>query len=938
VGVKPTVSLAPGVLELKGMSEFKPTAAIAASLDAQKESSLNVRFGNLAQGPITVKTAKKGQYRFKKQPIPLSHPLFARAAESLPGLTPSLILTAESEKLTGYIGLVAGTKVEQLDPYLAKGPELLGLAGFKISSLPKVTNQVESGSLHLGLTDVHIRLGSAFDGTFTVAAVDESVTFSGNVAIAVKGLAKGTLDLKRTPDGAVTGKATVGLTLPKNLTGDFEVTWDGRAIDGQGKVGYSGEKLSGEVTLHLMEKSQAEQLEAASKAPEGAVAPATSTTKKNPPAKVEYVVFGDGNLTFAFNEWLNGNAQVIISPLGYLTVIGKITPQKEFILFEQKDYIKPLFKVEIRAAYGIPFLANIFIFASVGMDAFAKLGPGKFYNIVVDGTYSTDPKKANNFSIRGTLNISAAAGLRLGLKAGVGLTLLAHDVKAGAGVNGIAGIQGYAEAMPVIGYREKGKDGEDKKGEFFIRGEIEIAGQPFLGLSGELFVAIDSPWWSPVPDKTWTWPLAGKEWPIGGSFGLNASLDYVFGSKEWPKLDFKTAEFDSTKFMTDLYADKAKSGSGKEEKSKGNWEEENSKSADPPPQPPAAGNAKPGALGTQSTASTKVLSGGGGKGTTSVDSNAKLKDGKTVGQHEEQAAKDGKNPPGLLAIKFPESSFPEGEESHKISIRNEGGHFAVFVSSQTKHLDAFLNEAAKSKLPEDKKKKIGDARKLLEEMNALLAKIEKTTKTGALVTELQKVENELAATIKQILGKIPLSTFNQIYKLEGLVATFKTTPTQTGDNLTPDHQPQAQLLQEVAKLDFFKGTVLQQAAKGHADDGKTINLQKIRHYAGRTYGKSGLVGPAISLIKSETSEAGMGLQEKRKKAITVMKAELGKDVKQIKTEVVGKKNDDKVFADINESGLSEKDKKALIKTVQTQIKDGEDRILKQDFESYAKDG
>jgi hypothetical protein len=594
------------MLELKGMTDFKPTADIAQFLDSQKESSLNVRFGNLAQGPITVKTVKKGQYRIKEQPIPLSHPLFARAAETLPGLTPSLVLDTDKDKLKGSIGLVAGKKIEQLASRLAKAPEMLGLAGFKINSPPKITNKLEGGSLHLGLANVPIRLGSAFSGNFTLTAIDESVTFSANVTIVVKGLEDGgTLDLKRAPDGAVTGKATLGVSLAKNITGAFDVAWDGRAINGQGKVGYKGEKLSGEVTLHLMEKSQAEQLEAASKAPEGKVAPATSTEKKSPPAKVDYVVFGDGNLIFAFNEWLNGNAQVIINPKGYLTVIGKITPQKEFILFEQKDYVKPLFKLEARASYGIPVVGNIFIFANVGMDAFAKLGPGKFHKIEVDGTYSTDPKQANNFTIRGSLNISAAAGLRLRAEAGAGLEILDHDIKAGAGINGIAGIKAYAEATPIIGYREKGAEGEDKKGEFFIRGELEIAGQPFLGLSGDLFVAIETPWWSPLSDKRWTWPLFSKEWPIGGSLGIGASVDYVFGSGQLPKLDFKPVDFSAEKFMTDMYTDKAKSGPGKEVEKKGDWKEKNSAAAEAPPKVSAPGNATKGKLDQKSPLKSK---------------------------------------------------------------------------------------------------------------------------------------------------------------------------------------------------------------------------------------------------------------------------------------------------------------------------------------------
>lgn len=647
-GSKPAtgVETAPGIMELKGLSEFAPPVPIAEFLDSRKTSNVNVRFGGLAQGQVIVSTLRKGVYRVRRQPIPLSHPMFARVSEAIPGVTPSLVLNVEDRKLSGQVGLTAGEKIENLSARLAKAPEMLGLFGFTITSLPAIVNNLEGGSLHVGVKGVPVRLGSAFSGTFSIEAINDSVTFDGNAAVNVKGLANGTLELKRAADGAVTGKAAVGLTLPKNFSGGVDVAWDGTSVTGSGKVGYKGEKFSGEVTLYLMEKSQAEQLAEQKKAPEGA-APKSAPTARGgdkKPSRIDYVVFGEGDLAFAFTEWLNGTAHVIADPKGNITVIGKITPQKEFILFEQKDYVRQLFKIEARASYGIPVVGNIFIFANVGMDLFAKLGPAKFYNIVIEGTYSTDPKVAKNFSIRGSLNISAAAGARLRGEAGAGLEILAHDIKAGAGLNGIAGVKAYAEATPTVGYREKAAEGQDKKGEWFIRGDLEIAAQPFLGLSGDVFVEIDAPWWSPVPDKKWTWPLFNKEYPLGGTMGILASVDYVFGSGQWPKFDFKPVAFDSSKFMTDLYADKAKSGTGKEAEQKGKWQEKNSATAEPPSKTSPKGNASPGKPAALPAAKSKpVASKKSGK---PADPNAKTKEGKTVKQLQDEAIKKGKKPAG----------------------------------------------------------------------------------------------------------------------------------------------------------------------------------------------------------------------------------------------------------------------------------------------------
>src|SRR5439155_21168018 len=150
--------------------------------DGGKQSVVNVRFGSLAGGPIKVSTVEKGKYRVRRQPVPLAHPLFARAAEAAPGLTPSLVLNLENNKLTGHVGLAAGEKVEELATRLKGAPELFGLVGFDITALPSVSSSIEGGSLHLSATNVRIRLGSAFDGTANFEVTDGTVSFDGSAA------------------------------------------------------------------------------------------------------------------------------------------------------------------------------------------------------------------------------------------------------------------------------------------------------------------------------------------------------------------------------------------------------------------------------------------------------------------------------------------------------------------------------------------------------------------------------------------------------------------------------------------------------------------------------------------------------------------------------------------------------------------------------------
>lgn len=697
---EPSADVAPGVMELKGNSTFEPEGAAADYFAGKKSGKINVRFGDMARGAITVSKKRDG-YVIRNQRIPLTHPLFNGVSGDAETLRPSLVLNTKEGRISGYVGIGQKGGGRALTQAFKRAPDVLGLAGFDLSKLGSISNSLEGGTLRLGLKDVTIQLGGAFSGKLTLEAVNDDIAFKAGATVNVKQLASGSMELKRSASGDISGKAEVNAQI-KNVSGTAIIIWDKGVISGEGKVGYTGEKLSGEVTVKVMEKDQARQLEEEKKAP-----PESEALKKKragrgkQASKTDYVVFGEGDLTFAFTDWLAGSAHVIIDQKGFLTIIGKITPQKEIELFPQKDYNKKLFKVEARASYGIPVVGNIFIFANIGMDAFANIGPGKLYNIVVEGTYSTDPRKSKDFSIRGSLNISAGAGLRLRGEAGAGLEILAHDIKAGAGINAIAAIRGYAEATPIIGYREKAAEGEDKKGEFFIRGELEIAAQPFLGLGGDLFVEIDAPWWSPVPDKKWTWPLVNKEWPLGGSLGVNAAVDYVFGSNEPPAVEFKPVEFDADKFMTDLYSDNAKPKSGGAGDKKGKWQEKNAKGGEPPKKA-GKGDAAVGKAPDLPSAKATVQPGIPKKTKQPVNPNARTAEGKSVKEYQEEAAKKDKKP----GIKEPKKGTGKEEATEKGKVAEKD------VKQDASAAKEVVKTALKTELPRGAQQ-VADVKKVL---------------------------------------------------------------------------------------------------------------------------------------------------------------------------------------------------------------------------------
>ena len=352
-GTAAAANLAPGVVELKGAAGVEPGPEIDAFFESHHEALVTVQFGSLARGPIKVRKTAAG-YAFSNQAIPLNHPAFARGRELSPGLAPSLVLSLlKGGKLLGHVGVAAksGGRLASLAEQLRAAPDVLGLSGFSFPATPKVVDELEDGELRFGVERVDVRLGGAFSATVTLVATDDTVTFEGSAEVSVGGLASGKLDLDRSAQGLITSSVSLPVQV-RNVTGNVDVVWDGTAVTGEGKVGYQGEKLSGEVTLHVMDRAVAEEQARQKRAPAEAAperAPAAgggrspaAAQARGPARNIQYALFGEGDLNFSFTPWLTGTAHVIVDHNGYLTIIGKITPQAEIELFPQQDYVKDL--------------------------------------------------------------------------------------------------------------------------------------------------------------------------------------------------------------------------------------------------------------------------------------------------------------------------------------------------------------------------------------------------------------------------------------------------------------------------------------------------------------------------------------------------------------------------------------------------------------------
>ncbi|MFI5979780.1 hypothetical protein ACIBEA_02765 [Streptomyces sp. NPDC051555] len=608
-------------LALQGGAELTATPAIAAHLDALGAAGgpVPVRLGQLATGTLNLRRTEGGALVTGPgdafQPVPLLHPLLHPLRAR--GIEPVLALRVHDGVLEGHASAVVKGRLlgggRALLDLMEQHPDALGWAGLGGLRLPGVENELRGTTLVVNVSGMSFTLGGFLSATGGFGLANEVVTFDAVARGAVAGLGAVAVPVRRGPDGALTGSASVDVLL-RGFTGQLTAAFGAGAVDVRGTVRYTNEKFDGELTLVATDAKTAKEL-TDSKLPDRAKAaaaplaagaapePAAPSAAPVPVAAAEpvaapgpRVVAGWGTLQVRLADWLSGEALVIVDHLGDVTVAGKIAPRMDKPLFAERRYEKQLARFEVRAAYGVPLVGNVFLFANIGLEALAVLGPATLDHIELTGTWSTKPEVLRDFGLTATLKVSASAGLKLTAEGGAGATLVGHDIKAGLALSALAGIRGYVEATPRIGYREVADPKAGKHGEFFLAGHMELAAQPFLGLGGALFVELDSPWWSPVPDHRWDWPLFQREYPLPGEFGIGADVEHVVGSGKVPEVTFGEVDFAPEKFLSDLVGDRLPAKTAKDEPKRGSWSDPGTAA---PPATPKKSAATPPPAGTK---------------------------------------------------------------------------------------------------------------------------------------------------------------------------------------------------------------------------------------------------------------------------------------------------------------------------------------------------
>ena len=576
---------------------FKPSKAVEEMFVAEKlnkEIEIPVKIGKLVAGMLKVR-----QTRRAKEGSPAKYSIAANQGIAYDGLgmfnglkklgiTPVIAVKKGAVTLDQPLVMYYAFKVKDAvsaNPnafieQMKKNTEALGMIGFELPSVSaSIQNTVAGQDLIFKVSGLKAKVAGYLEGEAEFGKEGEEFTFKAGVNVDVKGLAQGSFSISRDKKGRFAGEGEIDADIA-NLSGKVGVKYLSTGdVQIRGSLAMDSEKFSGSVSLMVADNVTADKMMKA----ELGLAEVEQEDKKKPDAKApakktkaNQAVAIWGTVEARITPWLTGTATVGIDSKGQVTIIGKIAPPDDVVLMEQNTKKIDLFSVEAKGGYGIPFIGQVGLFAKLGMYIKAGFGPLTLRNIAFEGKYSTDPSVLQNFKITGALNISAFALLALEAEAGLFLTILGHDIKAGVNVTAAAGIKAYAEVMPTFEYQEQNSPEGGKVGEAWLRGHFEAAAQLFLKLSGEFFVELDAPWWSPVGDERWPYPLFDVEYPLGKSMGIGGDVDWLVGSPDLPELKFSPVEFDPDKFTSDIMAEppkKAGGGKGGEQNGPGEWSE-----------------------------------------------------------------------------------------------------------------------------------------------------------------------------------------------------------------------------------------------------------------------------------------------------------------------------------------------------------------------------
>lgn len=306
--------------------------------------------------------------------------------------------------------------------------------------------------------------------------------------------------LREKPDGtgyAVSARGEAQPDIP-GINSNLSVSYDDGAFTAEVTADYSRGMLSGEVNAGVTNRTVGEDGQLTDTAEEG-----------NP-----LIVYGGGRLTLQLTPWLQGTAGVQFAPNGEITVTGEIGLPSELEIFPRYEVDRRLFNVAVQ----YPIVPAVVAEIGGNLTAVAGIGPGTLNELSLGITYNPDHEEDTTITGDASLRVPADAGLRLAIRAGVGVGVPGASVTGGLEITGTLGLEAAAEASVHVEWSPSA--GLD------FRANLEAHVQPVFtfGIGGYVSARVLG---FSVYDESWE--LASYSYGPDMRFGLELPIHYHEG-------------------------------------------------------------------------------------------------------------------------------------------------------------------------------------------------------------------------------------------------------------------------------------------------------------------------------------------------------------------------------------------------------------------------
>lgn len=225
-------------------------------------------------------------------------------------------------------------------------------------------------------------------------------------------------------------------------------------------------------------------------------------------------VYGGGSVTIRIAPWLQGTVGVRLLPNGEIELQGEIGLPSQIEIFSRKQIDRSLLNIAVQA----PIFPGIVAEIGGGLSAQAGIGPGVIDQLRLGITYNPAHEEQTHVTGDAHLNIPTDAGLRLAVRAGIGLGITGASATGGLEIGGMLGIGGAAEAgvqvdwLPSTGLR--------------IDAYGDIHAEPIFRFDISGYVSVRALAFEVYGN---TWKLASYEFGSNLRFGVRFPIHYVEG-------------------------------------------------------------------------------------------------------------------------------------------------------------------------------------------------------------------------------------------------------------------------------------------------------------------------------------------------------------------------------------------------------------------------